>query len=449
MGSVDALARTSPPPSRREMATRVATSGRGDGKTSDSPRVRSAQFCATIALMTGATSTLSPSLPAAAPYARRAAWLLAGVELFFSLAWVVYVVFLPDLLARAGVDKRFVPWVLAADQLIFAVADWAVGVAVDRARAALRRIGPMLATLSIISALAMLLLPWMVTLPAFFLLLTAVWVATSAALRAPPYVLLSRHAARAALPRLAGLQLLGLAIASALAPYLAVTLKGVDPAWPFALSALAVAVSSLALIQVERAQPATAGAATGGAEKPDDARRTSWVMLLLLALLLASGQQVHTAINAASQFKRLVDPALLPWFLPIFWVGFSFGLLCVGRLVQVCGVFVALQLACVAGVLALTSSVLASSLPWLVVSQTLAGALWGLVLCTSIGVAAGRGGASQAGRGTGALMATLAVAAMSRISLVAGGWASAPMLDWLPVILWGAAACLLLRVRSA
>ena len=66
-----------------------------------------------------------------------------------------------------------------------------------------------------------------------FLLAIGVWVATSSALRAPPYVLLSRYAGRATLPRLAGIQLLGLAVASALAPYLAIVLKGVDPALPF------------------------------------------------------------------------------------------------------------------------------------------------------------------------------------------------------------------------
>jgi hypothetical protein len=110
-----------------------------------------AAFAATIVVM-----DTSPPLAGT-----RAAWLLAGVELFFSLSWVVYVIFLPDLLARGGVDKRYLPWLLAADQLLFALADWSVGVAVDRARAALRRIGPLLVLLSAVSAVAMLLLPWL------------------------------------------------------------------------------------------------------------------------------------------------------------------------------------------------------------------------------------------------------------------------------------------------
>lgn len=384
--------------------------------------------------------------------ASRAAWLLAGVEFFFSLGWVVYVIFLPELLARGGVDKRHLPWLLAADQLLFALADWSIGVAVDRARAALRRIGAMLVLVSAVAAVAMLLLPWLAATPAVFLLATAVWVAASAALRAPPYVLLSRHAARAAMPRLAGIQLLGLAVASALAPYLAIVLKGVDPALPFALSALAVGVTALALAAVERALPppqpvvvdaAVAADVAGGRR----AHAAGWSVLLLIALLFAFGQQVHTAINSAAQFRRLADPALLPWLLPVFWAGFSVGLLAVGRLVRARGALAVLQGSAAGGALALGSAALAGSLIVLLPSQFVVGALWGCILCTSIGVAAERGDPLQSGRHTGALMATLAVAAMSRLSLAAaGGGGAEALLEWLPVAVWLAALVLLLRL---
>lgn len=378
----------------------------------------------------------------------RAAWLLAAVELFFSLSWVVYVIFLPELLARGGVDKRYLPWLLAADQLLFALADWSMGVAVDRVRAALRGIGPMLVLLAAVSAVAMLLLPWLAVMPMLFLAVTSVWVATSSALRAPPYVLLSRYAGRFAMPRLAGIQLLGLAVASALAPYLAIILKGVDPSLPFFLSAAAVGVSALALVVVERGQPVDQPwEADVQPAVPADAARGAWIVLLAIALLLAFGQQVHTAINAAPQFKRLADPALLTWLMPVFWVGFSFGLLLVDRLVRLRGSLPVLQLACIAGTLSLAGTVLAGSLPLLVVSQFAAGAFWGLILCASIGVASERGYPLQTGRSTGALMATLAVAAMSRLSLVAsGGAGSEALMEWLPAIMWAAAALLLLRL---
>ena len=389
----------------------------------------------------------------------RAAWLLAGVEFFFALSWVVYVIFLPELLARGGIEKRYLPWLVAADQLIFAFADWSMGVAVDRARSALRRIGPMLVTLSAVSALAMLLLPWLAPMPLLFLLATGVWVATSSALRAPPYVLLSRYAGRATLPRLAGIQLLGLALASALAPYLAITIKGVDPALPFLLSALAVAGSALALVYVERrlpaaAAPPAAGPAaqqgTGGGAKSAESAKSTWAFLLVLALLLGFGQQVHSLINSVPQFKRLADPALLPWLLPVFWIGFSFGLLGVGRVVRTRGALQVLRMACAFGALALAGAALAVSLAALLLSQFVAGVFWAFILCASIALAGERGAPLHTGRNTGALMATLAVATFSRIGLSASGGAAAAgvlVLDWLPVLLWCAVAVFLRRAR--
>jgi hypothetical protein len=74
---------------------------------------------------------------------------------------------------------------------------------------------------------------------------------------------------------------------------------------------------------------------------------------------------------------------------------------------------------------------------------------WGFILCASIGVAAERGYPLQTGRNTGALMATLAVAAMSRLGLAAsGGAALGAYVEWLPVATWCAAALLLVRLRS-
>ena len=380
----------------------------------------------------------------------RAAWLLAGVEFFFSLSWVVYVIFLPELLTRGGIDQRYVPWFLAADQLVFALSDWSVGVALDRARAALRRIGPLLVLLSTLSALAMWLLPLLAGMPMLFLLMTTLWVATSSALRAPPYVLLSRYAGRSSIPRLAGIQLLGLAIAASLAPYLAIVLKGVDAALPFLLSALAVGFSALALAYVERSLPAAQSVVTSAkANAVGRSGNASWGYLLLVAWLLAVGQQWHTAVNSAPQFKRLADPVLLPWLMPIFWVGFSFGLLLVERVLRACGVWLLLQLACAAGALALTGTVMAGSLTVLASSQFAAGVFWGFILCASIGLATECGQPLQTGRNTGALMATLAVAAMSRLGLAASGGLGFATVDaFLPVAAWCVALLFLLRLRS-
>ena len=226
-----------------------------------------------------------------------------------------------------------------------------------------------------------------------------------------------------------------------------------NPALPFALSALAVGVSALALVRVERALPATPKVAVAAtAVASDRASSAAWGQLLVIALLLAFGQQLHTAINSVPQFRRLADPALLPWLLPVFWVGFSFGLLLVDRLVRGRGPLPVLQLASAAGALALSGAAIApgaGSLPLLVASQFAAGGFWGFILCASIGVAAERGYPLQTGRNTGALMATLAVAAMSRLSLMAsGGAAGGSLVEWLPAVTWAAAALVLLRLRS-
>ena len=66
---------------------------------------------------------------------------LSALQLFFALTWVVYVIYLPALAAQAGIDKRFVPWILMMDQAIFIACDWAAGVYADRVGNAMKRIG--------------------------------------------------------------------------------------------------------------------------------------------------------------------------------------------------------------------------------------------------------------------------------------------------------------------
>ena len=246
----------------------------------------------------------------------RVALYLALVQCLFALGWTVYVLFLPELLTRAGVDKSWAPWVLALDQAIFAIADLAMGVAVDRARSGLRRIGPLLLGLTAVSSLAMLLMPTATTLgSAAFLGLTMLWVASSAALRAPPFALLGRYAAKPALPRLVALQLFGLALASALAPYLGLTLKGIDPACRFFIASLAILASSGGLVWAEKQlidqAPATA-------EPGTPLPFSSPLAMLMMAGLLAAalGFQWHAAINAAAQIKRVGDASWLPLIMP-------------------------------------------------------------------------------------------------------------------------------------
>ena len=52
---------------------------------------------------------------------------LAVVQFFFALGWIVYIVYLPQLARQAGLDARWVPWLLVLDQLVFVLTDLAVG----------------------------------------------------------------------------------------------------------------------------------------------------------------------------------------------------------------------------------------------------------------------------------------------------------------------------------
>jgi Na+/melibiose symporter-like transporter len=64
-----------------------------------------------------------------------------------------------SLLAQAGIEKKWVIWVLMADQLIFTLMDFSLGVAADKVVGRLRRLGPWLLGATAVSCLAFLLLP--------------------------------------------------------------------------------------------------------------------------------------------------------------------------------------------------------------------------------------------------------------------------------------------------
>jgi MFS family permease len=109
---------------------------------------------------------------------------LAVLQFFFALSWVVYVIYLPQLAESAGLPRRVVPWLLMADQLIFIVCDAAVGIASDRAAAILGRIGRWVAVATVLSMLAFVALPFLVSLatpaarPWALCGLTVLWAAT-------------------------------------------------------------------------------------------------------------------------------------------------------------------------------------------------------------------------------------------------------------------------------
>jgi ABC-type multidrug transport system ATPase subunit len=195
------------------------------------------------------------SAPMSSPLSsvRSRALYLAVVQFVFISTWTIYVVFLPELLQHAGIEKTWLPRILIADQLLIAGFDLAFGIAASRGMQRYGRIAPVLLGVSLASCLAFLLMPQAGSAPALLLGLTVIWVITSSALRAPLYALLSRHAATPERTALAAMMTLGMAGAGMIAPWLGTQLKGISPALPFALSSLTLAALVLPLAAAERA----------------------------------------------------------------------------------------------------------------------------------------------------------------------------------------------------
>jgi hypothetical protein len=369
---------------------------------------------------------------------------LGALQFFFALTWVVYVIYLPELAARAGIERRWVPVILLADQAIFAACDWAVGVAADRVAGTMGRIARFVVTGTIVSCAAFLALPLVAPAGAPALLaLIVIWAVTSSLLRAPPFVLLGRYAPAPSQPWLAGLALFGLGAAAAIAPFVAIALKGVDPRLPFVLSSVALAAATLGIVWAER----TLGGRGAPSAPAPSARRAGAPGFLLAVALLAIGFQLHFAVNSAPMFLRVAKPEQLPWLMPVFWVGFNLLVLPASLLTQRFGGAAVMAGAGVVGAIALYATSIAGGLVPLVAAQFVAGGAWGCVLMSAFAAALALGRTGREGALTGGLFALLALAAFARIAMVmadVGRQAdSKAVLAWAPAAAWLVAGVLL------
>lgn len=375
---------------------------------------------------------------------------LAALQLFFALSWVVYVVYLPQLAQQAGLPLAWVPWLLVADQLVFIATDLAVGLASDRAARVLGRIGRWVVAASVLSALAFVLLPWVAPRgsPWLFGGVTLLWVATTSALRAPPLALLGRYVAKPAQPAMVALWALGLGVASALAPFIALHLKGLAPQLPFALSAASVALVSLGMVAAERAlaRQAPAAPAPGTATPPAPAGPGAVRLFLLASLLGAAAFQWHHAISSGPLWLRVAAASDLPWLLPVFWIGFNLCLWPAGVLARRLGAPAAMAFGAELAMLGTAGAALAPTAALLGAAQIAAGAGWALLLCAAFAGALALGAGGREGRLAGALSATLALAALARIAWVASAApppAAATQMAWWPAVVFALAAGLL------
>lgn len=373
---------------------------------------------------------------------------LAVVQLAFALGWVVYVAYLPALAEQAGLGARWVPWLLLADQLVFIATDLAVGLASDRAARLVGRLGRWVLAASLLSAAAFLALPWAAPQgsPGLFIAVTLLWVVTTSALRAPPLTLLGRYVARPSQPMMVALASLGLGLANALAPYLSLQLKAIDPHVPFMLAALVLAAVTLGMVAAERAlarQAAAAGAAPAASEP---AGRGAVAAFLLACLIGAAAFQWHHAVSSSALALRHATASQLPALLPLFWVGFNLCLWPAGVLARRLGAPATMAIGAELAMLGTAGAAFAPSLGLWSAAQLVAGAGWALLLCAAFSGALALGATGREGLLSGALSATLAGAALLRIGTVLAVSPTPAMaqgLAWAPALAFAACAALL------
>jgi hypothetical protein len=390
--------------------------------------------------------------------AHRVGWYLAVIQFFFALSWTVYVIFLPQLAAQVGIPRHAVIYVLMLDQLIFVLADYAMGAASDRAARVVGRLGRVVLAVTLLSCAAFLALPLVAPSgsAALFLGIVVLWSVTSSALRAPPLTLVGRHAARPQVPWLVGLSMLGLGVASAIAPYLSVVLRDVDPRGPFLLSSVALALATWGIVAAERAlagQPAS----PAGNQSPERQQQgmPAAIGFLIAAVFAAAAFQLHTFINSTPLYLRFAKPAELQWLLPVFWIGFNLAMLPASWASKRFGGW---QVMGAAGLMAALASLWAhqaSGLQPLIAAQLMAGAAWAGLLMSAFSVALALGHTGREGRFGGALSSVLALAALGRMAVLALEWqkdpVTQPALAWAPVAGWllaGSVLFLLSRRRQ-
>lgn len=384
-----------------------------------------------------------------------AAVYLAVVQFFFAVTWILYVIYLPQLAAQAGIGKEWIGWILVADQVIFAAMDVVTGYWADRVRAGLARLGGWILGLSVLSAAAFVAMPFAGANAALLLSALLLWAVTSSALRSPPWALLSRYAAAPSVPWMSATVLTGSALAAAAGPYLGVAMRGVDPRLPFLVSTLTLLATVAGLIHVERrlagAQPSPAGEVQPAFDLGAPRARAAVGAFFAALLVMAVGFQVHFALNSAPQYLRFAAPADLPYLMPVFWIGFNILMFPGAMMVKRFGALPVMAAAAAGGAVATLMTPFAGGLDVVIAVQFLAGGAWGIINVAAFSAAVAFGRTRREGAALGTLFAVLALAAFVRIASAASGLVLdagvKALLPWIAPTGWLIAAAILVRVR--
>jgi MFS family permease len=383
---------------------------------------------------------------------RSAALYLAAVQFFFAVTWTLYIIYLPSLAGRAGIGPEWIPWILVADQVVFAVMDVLTGFWVDKVRAGFARLGGWIVAITAISCASFVLLPYAGANATLLLALVFIWAITSSALRSPPWALLSRYAAAPTAPMLSAIVLTGTAVAAALAPYLGVALRDVDPRLPFIISTLTLIATVSGLAWVERRLAAGSPTPAGDVEPPYDFSSPRAKFLLgaffVGLLVMAAGYQVHFSLNSARAYLEFAGKEDLQYLMPVFWIGFNLLMFPAAGFVRRYGALEVMAVSGIAGALATLAAAGAGSLNTLIAAQFIAGGFWGAMSVGAFSAVMQFGRTRREGKMLGTLFAVLALAAFVRIGAYASDivtldWFKASA-GWIPAAAFGGAGLLML-----
>jgi hypothetical protein len=269
----------------------------------------------------------------------------------------------------------------------------------------------------------------------------AVWAVTSSALRAPPLTLLGRYVAKPAQPVMVAFAALGLGLANAAQPYVGLALKGLDPRWPFLVSALALAAVTLGMVAAEKvlARERAAAGAEGTAPAPAPAVTPAAGVFLAAVVIASASFQVHVFLASGPLYRAAGGGEWIQHLAPVFWVGFNLALWPAARWVRRAGPPLALAQGAFAGAIGVAAAQAAPNLGWLVVAQLVAGAAWAVMLCSAFIGALRFGHTGREGFFNGTLQSLLAAGALARLLFVVliaptpaqlVGWAGLPALSF-------------------
>lgn len=386
-----------------------------------------------------------------------AAGYLAVVQFLFFTAWIVYSVYVGNLLDQVGIGKDKQAWFNLLDQALFTIMGILMGFAADHVRRMMWQLGPFILGVNTLSCLGFIAMPLLAEIrdmgmlgQAIWVSTLVLWVATSSVLNAPAFVLVTQHAARSQVPVLVTLSLTGLALGGAIAPYLGLVLKTLDPLIPFLVTAVTLWLATVGLIYMERHLAKGGEPAKPIPAQPLANTMADWRLLLGLmaaALLLALGFQIHSSINSGPQYLRFVQPGELVFLMPIFWIGYNLLMFPGSKLSERHNPLRIMVFAIFIGIAALWLAASNFGLVPLIIAQLLSGGIWGVLSIAGTSASLQIGGKNHGGLVLGAWSSMLALGALAQVLIVMENLPKqvdfSRWLNTLPMIFWAFAGIFL------